>query len=117
MGIWEELIEHEDPINRVMYKRGNGRSIRDATKARDHKVLKLIKEYMPSKKIKILELGSGRGGLSRYLARELIKEDKLELVVATNISDIENNYNIFKAKEENIPEDKYRVDYASFDDL
>jgi len=60
---------------------------------RDEKMLKFIKDYMPDRKVSILELGSGRGGLSRYLTRELHKEDKLELFVATNISEIENNYN------------------------
>lgn len=77
----------------------------------------MIKDYMPNKKISILELGSGRGGLSRYLTRELLKEDKIELFVATNISEVENEYNRVKAKEENIPEANFRVDYMSFDEL
>lgn len=84
---------------------------------RDEKMLQFIKNYMPDRKVSILELGSGRGGLSRYLTRELIKEDKLELYVATNISEIENNYNKKRASEEGIPDDKFRVDYGSFDDI
>ena len=76
-----------------MYKRGHGRSIRDATIERDKKMLKLIRDYMPDKKIKVLELGSGRGGLSRLIASSLLAHEKLELLVAANIADEENNYN------------------------
>lgn len=65
----------------------------------------------------MLELGSGRGGLSRFVARELIKEDKLDLLVAANIAEEENNYNRQKALEENINSEKFRVDHASFDNL
>lgn len=77
MGIWDETVEHQDPLSKVMYKRGNGRSVRDATILRDQKMLKLITENMPNKKVEVLELGSGRGGLSRYVAKELEKLDKL----------------------------------------
>ena len=93
MGIWEETVDHVDPINNFKYKRGNGRSVRDATMVRDEKMLKLIKDNMPDKKVKILELGSGRGGLSRFVAKQLLKEDKLELFVAANIAEEENSYN------------------------
>ena len=47
MGIWLEQVEHTDPITGKAYKRGNGRSVREATMERDNKMLKLIKENMP----------------------------------------------------------------------
>jgi len=118
MGIWDELVDWQDPINKKAYKRGNGRSIREATQMRDKKMMGLIRDYMPAgKKVQILELGSGRGALSRYIAKELLKEDKLELLVAANISEEENQYNRQKIKEENIPNDKIMVEYATFDNL
>ena len=117
MGIWDETVECVDPINGYKYKRGNGRSVRDATMVRDDKMLKLIKDHMPNKKVKVLELGSGRGGLSRFIAQQLLKEDKLEQLVAANISEEENKYNRQRARELDIPEDKFSVEYASFDDM
>ena len=57
-------------------------------------MLALILEHIPKdKQLKVLELGSGRGGLSRYIGQELLKLDRLELLIATNISDKENDYN------------------------
>jgi sarcosine/dimethylglycine N-methyltransferase len=64
-----------------------------------------------------LELGSGRGGLTRFITKELIKLDKLMLMVGSNISEKENETNRQRAKEEDIPEDLYRVDHVSFDDM
>lgn len=117
MGIYDELVDWEDPINKKTYKRGNGRTIREATQMRDKKMVTLIKDYMPDRKVRILELGSGRGGLARFISRELMKDDKLELFVASNISEEENQYNRQKNKEENFPDDKIQVEYGSFDDL
>lgn len=69
MGIWEDMVEQIDPLSQKAYKRGSGRSIRDATIERDKKMIKLIREHMnQNKKVKVLELGSGRGGLSRIIA-------------------------------------------------
>jgi len=93
MGIWDEMVEHTDPLNNKVYQRGNKRSIRDATILRDQKMIKLIRDNMADKKIKVLELGSGRGGLSRFIAANLLADQKLELFVAANIADEENNYN------------------------
>lgn len=39
------------------------------------------------------------------------------MFVAANIADEENAYNRKMAKEQNIPDDKFSVEYASFDDL
>ena len=49
MGIWDEMVEHTDPFSQKLYKRGEGRSIRDATIERDKKMLKLIRQHMPDK--------------------------------------------------------------------
>ena len=81
-------------------------------------MLKLILENIPEgRKIKALELGSGRGGLTRFITKELLKLDKLALMVGSNISEKENETNRSRAKEEGIPDDVYRVDHVSFDDM
>ena len=49
MGIWDEMVEHTDPFSKKLYKRGEGRSIRDATIERDKKMLRLIRQHMPDK--------------------------------------------------------------------
>ena len=43
MGIWDTMVEHTDPLSSKVYKRGDGRSIRDATIERDKKMLGLIR--------------------------------------------------------------------------
>ena len=35
MGIWDETVFDVDPLSQKTYKRGNGRSVRDATILRD----------------------------------------------------------------------------------
>ena len=73
---------------------------------------------MPAdRKLKVIELGSGRGGLSRYLVTELLKLDKLESFIATNLSETENAYNLAEAKKAGIPEDKLSVIKKNFDDM
>lgn len=88
------------------YIRGAGiDSIVEANIIRDKKMLKLILDNIPTdRKIKALELGSGRGGLTRFIAKELIKQDKLTLMVASNISEKENETNRVRAKEEGLSE-------------
>jgi hypothetical protein len=99
MGIWDTMVEQIDPLSSKIYQRGEGRSIRDATMQRDAKVLQLIRQYMPDKQVKVLELGSGRGGLSRLVASSLYAVDKLDIFFAANIAEEENNYNRRKASE------------------
>lgn len=48
---------------------------------------------MPDKEVKVLELGSGRGGLSRFVASSLLSDNKLDILFAANIAEEENNYN------------------------
>ena len=113
----EQVIEKDKDGNE--YIRGSGiENIKEANIIRDNKMLKLIMDNIPSdRKIKALELGSGRGGLTRFIAKELLKQDKLKLLVGSNISEKENETNRARAKEEGIPEDVYRVDHVSFDDM
>lgn len=117
MGIWDHTVEHIDPLSNKAYKRGDGRSIRDATIERDKKMLKLIQDHMPDRQVKVLELGSGRGGLSRFIAKNLLEADKLDILFAANIAEEENNYNRQMASNQNIPQNKFVVQYATFDDL
>ena len=64
-----ESIETDHEGNQ--FPRGDGLGIREATIARNMKLLALIKQYAPKKKLKIIELGSGRGGFARQIACEL----------------------------------------------
>jgi len=56
-------------------------------------VLKYHKQPENPKKLKCLELGSGRGGLTRFMAKELNKIDMLDSIMAGNIAERENDYN------------------------
>lgn len=47
----------------------------------------------------------------------MIKLDKLDSFIATNISETENNYNIEEAKKAGIPEDKLQVIKKNFDEM
>ena len=44
-----------------------------------------------------MELGSGRGGLTRFMAQELLNRDLLESITAGNIAERENEYNLQQA--------------------
>jgi len=115
----EETVEKDK--DGLEYVRGTGmkdESIMEANIIRDKKMLKLILDNIPNdRKIRALELGSGRGGLTRFIAQELIKLDKLALMVGSNISEKENETNRMRAKEEGVSEEVYRVDHVSFDDM
>ena len=81
-------------------------------------MLDLMKKSVPQgKKLTILELGAGRGGLSRFIAKEFQKEGLLEKIVSSNIAQKENDYNAAKSKEEGFGEDIYQVHKGSFDSL
>jgi len=56
-------------------------------------VLKYHEQQGIPKKLKCLELGSGRGGLTRFMAKELSKKNMLDSMMAGNISERENEYN------------------------
>lgn len=100
------------------YERGDKQSVAEATVTRDRHILKTILEQFPgAKKLKILELGAGRGGLSRFLAKELLALGRLDTFHATNLSERENEYNSEKAAKEGIAQDTFRVSYLNFDDM
>ena len=76
---------------------GAGKTINEATIARDHHVLDTILTNLPEglkgKNLRVLELGSGRGGMGRYMCLHMKKKGILEQFVATNISQVENTFN------------------------
>lgn len=56
------------------------------------------------RKIRVIELGSGRGSFTRNLALKLLKLGMLDEIVATNISDNENVFNKEEANKAGIPD-------------
>lgn len=56
-------------------------------------VLKYQLQPENPKKLKCLELGSGRGGLTRFMAKELSSKGMLDSIIAGNIAERENEYN------------------------
>lgn len=97
------------------YVRGSGTTNGEATYKRDMDVLQLIIDNAPKgKKLRVMEMGAGRGGMARNITKGLIEKDLLEICVATNISDVENNYNEEQGK---VYGDKYQVKKISFDNL
>jgi len=100
------------------YKRGNPKDDMEPLKLRNEKMWSYIEQYMPTdRKLRVLELGSGRGSLTRYVALKLQQLGKLELIVGVNLSQKENDYNEEQAKLEGIPEDLFQTLYMNFDDL
>ena len=59
-------------------------------------------------------MGAGRGGMSRTITQGLIEKDLLDQYVATNISELENEYNQKMGKQFG---DKFQVRKISFDNL
>ena len=103
-GIFTEEVEEVDPETGRLYKRGNSLDDDAPFLMRDERMWSLIKENMPKdRKIRIIELGSGRGSSARYLAKRLLELDKLELMTCTNIGEFENEYNKTVALKEGIP--------------
>ena len=69
------------------------------------------------KKLKVLELGSGRGGLTRFMAKELRSRYMLDSIMAANITERENEYNLDQAIKEGIPQEQFSVMYLNFDEI
>lgn len=103
------------------YLIGDGMTVCEATKFRDgyvlEQVLKNLPEGLKNKKLRILELGSGRGGMSRSVSLALKEKGLLEQFIATNISEVENNYNRECGKNVGLVEPEFLVRHISFDDL
>lgn len=98
--------------------RGSGVSNgREAVEARNARMLELIEQYLPDGQLRILELGCGRGGLTRFIASELKRKDRLAMMVGLNISSRENDYNMGEAAKAGLSATEFRVDTRSFDDL
>ena len=111
-------IYPEQEVTAGGFPRGSGvDSGAHALQKRDAHMLELILKSAPAGKLRGLDLGSGRGGLARFIAGELKGCGRLEQVIASNISGRENDYNAMKAKEMGLSDAEYCVDLASFDDL
>ena len=97
---------------------GSGCEIYEAVMNRDKRMVDIVLNNFPEgKKLRILELGSGRGGLTRYMAKELIKRDMLDKIVAGNIAPRENELNLKLALEQGIPAEKFEVIELNFDNM
>lgn len=92
-------------------------SVKNAVQLRNNKMFKIMIQNAPPSKLKVLELGSGRGGLTRFVAQELKNIDRLESILALNITERENTYNLEKARELGLLESEFMVTLANFDNL
>ena len=76
---------------------GAGATVQEATRQRDdfviNKILSNIRDDFQGKKLKVLELGSGRGGMSRNFSLALKEKNMLGQYVCCNISTVENRQN------------------------
>jgi len=109
-GLFTEEVDEVDPETGRKYRRGNSLDDDAPYLMRDERMWDLIKSNMPkNRKIRIIELGSGRGSSARYLAKKLLEMNKLEIMVCTNIGEFENEYNRSMASKAGIPENKYKV--------
>ena len=79
-------------------------------------MLSLILENAPKdRKLKCIELGSGNGGMTRFITKELLKLGRLEKMTGCNISANQNAINRKMAKEEGIPEEVFSIEHTNFD--
>jgi hypothetical protein len=106
-GLFPEEVTEINPLNGLAYRRGKGKTYAEPFEIRDNYMLKLVKDNMPDRKLNVLELGSGRGGLSRFLAKNLMDINRLEKLTALNISDKENEMNVERAQKEGIPAEMF----------
>lgn len=81
------------------------------------KQLAHLPDHFQGKKLRILELGTGRGGMSRRNALSLKEQGKLDVYVCANISTVENRINQQNAKAVGLDEPEYVVRQISFDDI
>ena len=76
---------------------GAGATVEQATRLRDdfvlNKILANLKDDFQGKKLRILELGSGRGGMSRNISLALKEKGMLGQYVCCNITPPENAQN------------------------
>lgn len=86
-------------------------NIKTASQNTTKKLLDLGKKYLKTSSPKIADLGSGYGGVSRYLCKELNAE-----VSAINISEIENNRHQILNTQYGLAE-KINILHASFEDI
>jgi len=119
----EETVVQETDQEGNKYSRGTELEISEAVIMkitllfRDF-VNQLIEENVgAADDFRVLDLGSGRGGATRFLAGAFKKARKLRQMVAANISPKENELNRKMAEKEGLSSRLYRVDQVDFDDL
>lgn len=109
IGLYEQDILEKEPLA--------GDEIWKATQKRDNKFLEDMLANVPEgKKLRILELGAGRGGLSRLFAEKLIAKNLLDVYVSTNISEAENIYNREAALKQGITTEQFVVVKLGFEE-
>lgn len=116
-GLFPEEVVEVNPLTGKEYRRGKAKTYTEPFERRDNYMLELVKDNMPDRKLKVLELGSGRGGLTRFMAKSLMEMDKLEKITALNISDKENEMNVERARAMGIPDSMFEVIKMNFDNL
>ena len=118
IGIYPSEREEIDPEGRT-YARGAGvDSVREANILRDQKTCNLLLKYGPADhKLRVVDMGGGRGGLARMAANMLKKAGRLEHMMVSNISEKENEYNREVALKEGLSEKEYSVITDSFHDM
>lgn len=119
LGEYPQLIEDVCPLSGRKYRRGNPKDDLEPVKLRNEIMWKHVREHMPKdgKKLRVLELGSGRGSLSRFLAMKLKEIGRLEVMVALNISKNENDHNLQEARKVGLSTAEFQVRHENFDDL
>ena len=99
-------------------KMGAGvKSVREAMICRDQRILDQLIAHAPAGRLKVLELGSGRGGLTRFIATELKKRERLLQMRADNLTQRENDYNMGQAKIAGLSEDEFLITQHNFHEL
>jgi sarcosine/dimethylglycine N-methyltransferase len=114
VGRYDNQLEETDESG-YTYIRGDSTDITAATRRRDQEVCDYVLDNAPEGKLKVLELGSGRGALGRHVAKQLLDKGRLQKYTALNISERENAYS-----QSLVPDDlkpSFEIKLMSFDDL
>lgn len=115
VGMWPAQIEAEDGV-----LRGFGHDeIWKACKVRDDLFLEHIMQNIDDtpKKLKCIDIGGGRGGLSRNTALGLKAIDRLDHMSCLNIAPAENEINAVRMKEQGLTDKEYSIELADFESL
>lgn len=117
----DSIVEEENNVTNETYYRGGTLNNCEAIEMKATLYFRdVVNDYIKETNIndlRILDLGSGRGGPSRFIAKTVKKARKLQMFVAADKNEEYNEYNQKHAKKDGLTSRYFRVDTVNFEDL